>query len=319
MSTRWQPVARDVWQGRDDSAESPKALRLFQTVRRVEVFAPADFPGDIALLGFACDAGVARNKGRPGAAGGPEALRRALANMASHEGHERIADAGDIVVGGDDLEAAQQALRDAVFACQQAGKKTLVLGGGHETAFGHAAGVLDAYPDERVAIVNLDAHLDLRRADRASSGTPFRQLAQRCEAQGREFSYTCFGASRAANTLALWQEAERLKVTMVEDLTLLAGDERPLQAALEQVIAGHDRIYLTVDLDVLPAWEMPAVSAPAALGVPLAKILHIVTALCQSGKLQAADLVEFNPKYDRDGQGARTAARLAWHIAHCWH
>lgn len=71
-------------------------------------------------------------------------------------------------------------------------------------------------------------------------------------------------------------------------------------------------------MDVLPAGEMPAVSAPAALGVPLAILLRIVMPLCQSGKLQAVDLVEFNPHYDRDGQGARTAARLAWQIIHCW-
>ena len=35
MSTLWQPVADDVWQGRDDSAESTQALRLFQTVAPV--------------------------------------------------------------------------------------------------------------------------------------------------------------------------------------------------------------------------------------------------------------------------------------------
>ena len=318
MSTLWQPVADDVWQGRDDSAESPQALRLFQTVARAEVFAPERLAGDIALLGFACDAGVLRNKGRPGAAAGPEALRRALANMASHDGHDRLADAGNIVAAVYNLEAAQQALRDAVSACQRAGRRTLVLGGGHETAFGHGAGVLDAFPGERLAIVNLDAHLDLRRAERASSGTPFRQLAQLCGQQGRGFSYHCYGASRAANTAALWQEAARLKVTVIEDLALLGSDDGALSSALAKVIADHDRLYLTLDLDVLPAWEMPAVSAPAALGVPLGKILQIVTTLCQSGKLQAADLVEFNPQYDRDGQGARTAARLAWHIAHCW-
>ncbi|MEA5720431.1 arginase family protein, partial [Salmonella enterica subsp. enterica serovar Virginia] len=41
--------------------------------------------------------------------------------------------------------------------------RTLVLGGGHETAFGHGAGVLDAFAQESVGIINLDAHLDLRQ------------------------------------------------------------------------------------------------------------------------------------------------------------
>lgn len=319
MINLWQPVADDIWQGRDDSAESSQALRLFQTVVRAGAFDPHLLPGDIALLGFACDAGVIRNKGRSGAARAPDALRRALANLASHPGRYALADAGNILCEGDNLEQAQQALRDAVFACQRAGRKTLVLGGGHETAFGHGSGVLDAFPDERVAIVNLDAHLDLRSAARATSGTPFRQLALHCEAQGRAFSYSCLGASRAANTGALWQEAERLGATVLEDLTLLDPNSRTLADALAGIIDAHDRIYLTIDLDVLPAWEMPAVSAPAALGIPLALILRIVTTLCQSGRLQAVDLVEYNPQYDRDGQGARTAARLAWHIARFWH
>ena len=36
----------------------------------------------VALAGFACDAGVARNQGRIGAAKGPRALRKALAPLA---------------------------------------------------------------------------------------------------------------------------------------------------------------------------------------------------------------------------------------------
>ncbi|HEY2451158.1 MAG TPA: formimidoylglutamase [Scandinavium sp.] len=316
--TLWQPTSPDLWQGRDDSAESPDAKRLFQTVTVTRDFAPEQHRGKIALIGFACDEGVKRNQGRPGAQLGPDALRKALANMASHEGHDRLVDFGNVNAEPGKLEPAQQALHDAVFAAQRAQMKTLVLGGGHETAFGHGSGVLDAFPDENVAIVNLDAHLDLRHAAEATSGTPFRQLALHCESQNRRFSYTCYGASRAANTQALWQEAHQRNVTVLEDLTLLDTQTSALQEDLQRVIAAHDRIYLTIDLDVLPAWEMPAVSAPAALGVPLAILLRIVMPLCQSGKLQAVDLVEFNPHYDRDGQGARTAARLAWQIVHCW-
>ncbi|MGU3413526.1 formimidoylglutamase [Enterobacteriaceae bacterium C34A] len=314
----WLPTSADLWQGRDDSAESPEAKRLFQTVVVTRDFAPEPHHGKIALLGFACDEGVKRNKGRPGAELGPEALRKALANMASHEGHDRLVDLGNVHAEPEKLEEAQQALHDAVLACQRAQMKTLVLGGGHETAFGHGSGVLDAFPGENVAIVNLDAHLDLRHAAVASSGTPFRQLALHCESQKRGFNYTCYGASRAANTQALWQEAHERNVTVLEDLALLDPSFSEVQQDLARVIAEHDRIYLTIDLDVLPACEMPAVSAPAALGVPLAILLRIVMPLCQSGKLQAVDLVEFNPHYDRDGQGARTAARLAWQIVHCW-
>ncbi len=60
---------------------------------------------------------------------------------------------GTISVDGEQLEAAHQALREAVADCQRAGKRTLVPGGGHETAFGHGAGVLDAFPGEKWALL----------------------------------------------------------------------------------------------------------------------------------------------------------------------
>lgn len=314
---QWRPASPDVWQGRDDTQEADNALRLFQTVTRCTTFAPAQQTGDIALLGFACDEGVKRNHGRPGAAQGPETLRRALANLASHAEHRRLADLGDIFVEQDKLEQAQQALRDAVLACQRAGKRTLVLGGGHETALGHGLGVLDAFPQEKVGIVNLDAHLDLRHAPQATSGTPFRQLAHYCEAQQRDFRYACCGLSMAANTQALLDEAARREVLIVEDLRCLSAPADAI-AQLQLFIAELDRIYLTIDLDVLPVAEMPAVSAPAALGIPCALLMRLLEPICRSGKLQAVDLVEFNPLRDREGQGASVAARIAWQVVRWW-
>lgn len=92
-------------------------------------------------------------------------------------------------------------------------------------------------------------------------------------------------------------------MAIVEDLEVLTAFETRVLPELERNIAQFDRLYLTIDLDVLPAREMPAVSAPAALGVPLATLLRIVEPLCRNGKLQAVDLVEFNPLFDIDGQG----------------
>ncbi|STV42280.1 Formiminoglutamase [Klebsiella pneumoniae] len=67
----WQATPASLWQGRDDSAEAPNALRLFQTIARAERFAPQEMPGDIALLGFACDEGVRRKQGAYRGSGRP--------------------------------------------------------------------------------------------------------------------------------------------------------------------------------------------------------------------------------------------------------
>lgn len=313
----WQPACASLWQGRNDLAEADNALRVFQTIKHRTTFAPQ--AEGIALLGFACDEGVKRNHGRPGAHKGPDALRSALANMASHRGHDRLVDLGNIHAGPDGLEAAQDALSEAVKQCQQAGMRTLVFGGGHETAFGHGRGVLDAWPNARIAILNIDAHLDLRRANQATSGTPFRQLALHCEQQGREFHYTCIGVNPAANTQALLDEAARLNVNIIWDTDCQRPEQTEAAMQIAALVDWADKVYLTVDLDALPGWQMPAVSAPAGLGIPLDRLLTLLEPLCRSPKLQAVDLVEFNPDVDRDSLGAKVAARLAWQIVHHWH
>ena len=84
---------------------------------------------------------------------------------------------------------------------------------------------------------------------------------------------------------------------------------------LRSFLAGIDALYLTIDLDVLPASVAPGVSAPAALGVELSAVEEIVEAAKASGKLRLADVAELNPEFDVDGRTARVAARLVWRLA----
>lgn len=315
----WEPIASNIWQGRDDSAESPQALRLFQTVAQAQSFAPEKYPHQIALLGFACDEGVSLNKGRIGARDAPDEIRKAMANMASYPAHEQLVDFGNVYCVDHQLAEAQESLAKHVLSCHQHGLKTLVLGGGHETAFGHGLGVYRAYPEAKVGIINFDAHLDIREADIATSGTPFKQLANYCQAQNRPFEYMCVGASLAANTQALLQIAEDLHVRIIWDLDCRESLLDEVSHQIQTFIDSVDIIYLTIDLDVLASSEMFAVSAPAALGIPLSVLLLLSEQITQSNKLKALDLVEYNPVFDSSGLCAKAAARAAWQLCLKWH
>ena len=66
------------WQGRVDPEDGLEGKRWHQAIND-----SADYC-DAALLGFSCDIGVANNKGRVGAAKGPDTIRQTLANMAWH-------------------------------------------------------------------------------------------------------------------------------------------------------------------------------------------------------------------------------------------
>lgn len=296
-----------AWSGRIDP--EPDSPRWHQ---RIQALSPDSQPG-VALLGFACDEGVRRNHGRVGAAGAPPAMRKALANLAWHRQGPAY-DGGDVLCADGDLEGAQARLGEQVCALLDAGHFPIVLGGGHEVAFGSWQGIaehLSGQPAPRIGIINFDAHFDLRDpAHVHSSGTPFAQIAEDCAARGWPFAYACLGVSRASNTRALFQRAAELQVLVREDREIREASLAAIGAELQAFVAGCDAVYLTIDIDVLPACEAPGVSAPAARGVSLALLEPLLEGIRDSGKLRLADLAELNPEHDIDSRTAKVAARL---------
>ncbi|KRB84910.1 formimidoylglutamase [Noviherbaspirillum sp. Root189] len=314
------------WQGRVDAEEGVGGRRWHQIVKPLSPLAGEgsnDGKG-IALIGFACDAGVARNHGRTGAKEGPATLRRVLGNMPVRR-CTAITDAGDISCTDDALESAQQELSDTVATVLDRGFLPLVMGGGHEIAYGSFGGLAQhlasrvqapqAPQAPRIGVINLDAHFDLRMAERASSGTPFRQIAEDCERRGWPFHYCCLGISDFANTQALFDRARQLGVRWLRDEEMPPAQLPQVQAFVADFLKDVDHVYFTICLDVLPAAVAPGVSAPAARGVPLEVVEPVLDQIAASGKLRLADVAEFNPGYDIDQRTARVAARLLTRIA----
>ncbi len=319
-------VPPQPWTGRFDG-DGPEHRRWWQAVtpyapRRAQspTVGPSSAGPDAAsarpgssrpavILGFGSDAGVRRNKGRPGAAAAPAAIRAALGPLAFHLGRD-LHDAGDVTVAGDALEAGQARAGLAISSLLDAGQLPVVLGGGHETAFASYLGVAGSAAVReglRVGVLNLDAHFDLRDEARPSSGTPFLQMARAEAAAGRELQYAVVGISEPNNTRALFRTAADLGVDYLLDEDCSAEAAHTFVAAF---LAQVDALYLTIDLDVLPASVAPGVSAPAAFGVPLPVISAVCRQVAASGKLLHLDVAELNPEFDVDGRTARVAARL---------
>lgn len=313
MSDLYRPSA--PWSGRDDGPGA-EHRRWHQWVTTDPEGAA---PNSIALAGFASDAGVRRNLGRPGAAEGPTALRAALASLPVHDA-DPITDLGDVVVHEDDLESGQAAFGELVARGLGDHGRVLVLGGGHETAWGTYLGRTGVghLEGKRVGVVNLDAHFDLREADWPTSGTPFRQMARADAAAGREFCYMVVGIARASNTQTLFDAACDLGVRVIEDIDAQPTDLSTVLAEVVDFVAGVDVVHLSIDLDVLPAAVAPGVSAPAAYGVPIQTLDAICRSVAASGKLVVADTVELNPTYDIDSRTAKAAARLIYTITEHW-
>jgi formiminoglutamase len=300
------------WRGRVDFEDGPLAERWHQRMNA------ASDPNlkTLALLGFETDEGVARNKGRIGAKDGPNALRAAAANLPISKALN-LRDDGDISVQDSDLESAQAQVGSWVTKKLSDNEFPLVMGGGHEIAYASYLGWRNwAAGTRTLGIVNLDAHLDLRKPNPlGSSGTPFYQIAQSMQGDNQLFKYWVLGASEVANTAALFNRAAELGVSVTYDNELNLGELKRLENEILDFCETVDDIYLTIDLDVLQAAFMPAVSAPAAGGLSLAIVERLIAQVMASGKVRLADLAELNPVYDIDGLGAKTAARLLYRIS----
>ena len=308
--------------GRPTDGKDAYWYQRIRVLAQAETIPTAPHPA-LALIGYATDTGVARNLGRTGAAAGPAALRDRLGREPWHApANLTVCDLGDVTPDATgSVDAEQQRLGRAVAEARAAGYTTLVLGGGHDLAFGHFLGLRFALdraggPHQRLGIVNFDAHLDLRPLtdQRAHSGTPFTQVALHCASLGLPFDYCCYGAQPQANTTALWARAKTLGARVLPLATTPpARDEA--RAALLAFAQAVDWLHVTVDLDGFPGYISPGVSAPAVDGLTYREVIDNLRALRATGKIVGVDLAECNPGHDLDGRTARLGARL---IAELW-
>ena len=298
-------VPPQPWTGRFDPEDGAQALRMHQLEQA---------GAKRGLIGFACDAGVVRNKGRIGAKAAPASIRRTMANLAAPLDALTFSDFGTVSVDGDELAEGQNLLAQHIAKALDQVERLVVLGGGHETAFGSYSGLRKTWPDHRIGIINLDAHLDLRAVGSAgpSSGTPFFQIR---ELDPDQFDYLCLGIAEETNTPALIERAKAWGVNAIYDYEL-ERDQTRAQEEIKALFARNDFIYLTIDIDVLPHFVAPGVSAPAARGVSLATIEDLIDFILQHAheaphKLPLTDIVEVCPQFDQDNATSRVAAYLA--------
>lgn len=304
----------ELWSGRVDSEEGELGKRWHEKVEFLPY--PYTEKSGIAFLGFECDEGVKRNKGRIGAAQGGDELKKAMGGFAYHLENSKLYDAGK-VIATTDLEVSQINLALHVSELLKNNHFPIILGGGHEVGFASFLGLYNSLQSkESIAIINFDAHFDLRSSEQATSGTPFAQIADFCKANETEFHYMCLGISKAANTKALFKRAQELQVEYILDTKMTYNNLENIKKELENFLKDKEYIYITIDTDVFSAHIVPAVSAVAARGIEINLVSSLLEYLFDSyrKRIGLVDIAEFNPKYDINEIGQKNVARLLYDI-----
>jgi formiminoglutamase len=305
---RLQPYPRPA-----DLPERPDDPRLGSVVE-FRTGGLADIPaGRPVIVGFPQDEGVRRNGGRVGAALAPDEIRRWLYRLVpcnpDPETPADLAALGVIDLGNlevtSDLEASQAALGGVVAELLLRGAIPIVLGGGHETAYGVYLGHLRAH--RLAAILNLDAHLDVRPTlgGLGHSGSPFRQALEHPTQPLPGRWYSCQGV--------LPSSASRAHVEYVFGRRGTIRWNRSGQCAFALEFLDQE-VHLSIDADVVRAADVPGVSAPNPTGVPGADVIRFAGESAANPRVSGVELVEINPRFDLDGRSARWGAQVAWNF-----
>jgi len=285
----------------DTTEDDPRLGHLLGSTDRDEADATT------VLLGFPVDEGVVRNGGRPGAAEAPDRLRQWLYRMtpdARRHGAfvdllRHMVDLGDLAADAS-LATLQSNLGDVLGPHLQQNRVPITLGGGHETAYGHFLGYVEAERD--VSILNWDAHTDVRSPieGKPHSGSPFRQALEHPSGRCRQYTVAGLLPHSTAPAHLHFVEKHDGRYLWTDDLSREAVDSLYDHASAP--------LMVTFDLDALDQAHAPGVSAPSAGGLSQDLWLHAAYRAGRSENVTSIDIVELNPTVDVDDRTARLAA-----------
>ena len=270
---------------------------------------------DICLLGIPFDSAASINKGAAMAPDNLRALSRFLP-CTSEEGVDfegiKIHDAGDVEP---DLDWVRffDAVEKAAYDLLKTGSFCLFMGGDHSVSVPLHRAFKKWYPGEKIGIIHFDSHADIC-----------------AEFEGHKWSHACT-ARRAVEdvippeALALVgirsyepQELVYLKdhpVKLVKAVDLHRKGYPAICEELKAHFAAYDRIYLTLDIDVIDPAGAPGTGTPEAGGPTSREIMEMVKFLLQNLPVAAMDIVEVSPPLDTRNQiTSWTALKIMYEV-----
>lgn len=240
---------------------------------------------------------------RPGTRFGPDAVRLAFNNIEIFSNRfnvdlevVNIEDLGNMrhtVVASEMIDMVGKITSELI----KRDKQLFILGGEHSLTFG----TYMSFPKETGYIV-FDAHYDLRDeyADTKLSHAAY--LRRIIETRGAENIVHVGARSYTKEELEFKLEH---KVKVITDKDIRDGNGPKL---VKDAISTFDKMYVSIDLDVLDPAFAPGIGNPEALGLTTRELFEMVYSMVEK-PIRCMDVVELCPQYD-NGATASVAAKL---------
>ncbi len=245
---------------------------------------------------------------RSGARDGPDAIRMASFNFESYDcnydidlSELAICDMGNMDLGADPVYA-EETIKEGI-ALLPGHAVPIFLGGEHSITPPIVEALAQKSPGS-LGILVLDAHLDLRDTfgcTRYSHACASRRILEK-KGIG---AYACIGIRSGSREEFSFAKEGAITYCTSSDVDK-KGINDVLDRALEQL--NCERLYLSIDLDVLDPSFAPAVGNPEPFGLSSRDVSRAVDRIAP--RAVGLDINELTPAYDH-GETALLAARLA--------
>ncbi|HSB57934.1 MAG TPA: agmatinase [Nitrosopumilaceae archaeon] len=240
---------------------------------------------------------------RPGTRFGPDAVRLAFNNIEIFSNKfnidledvniEDLGNTRHTVVASEMIDMVGKIASELI----KREKQLFILGGEHSLTFG----TYMSFPKDTGYIV-FDAHYDLRDeyADTKLSHAAY--LRRIIEKRGPENIIHVGARSYTKEELGFKLEN---KIRVITDKDIRDGNGPKL---VKDAISAFDKLYVSIDLDVLDPAFAPGVGNPEALGLTTRELFDMVYVMVEK-PIRCMDVVELCPPYD-NGATASVAAKL---------
>jgi agmatinase len=250
---------------------------------------------------------------RTGARFMPTAVRQASLNIETYSfrtGQDvetlLLHDAGDLHVSMDakkTLDMCKLVVEDILAA----GKMPVAIGGEHTITLG----ILKGYGEKarETAVVSFDAHLDLRK-EFLSSKLNHTSFMRYVNEEVKPAKIIEVGTRSVCQDELKYAKKEGIDLISTQQIKKegIAQINQKLKEQLEQ----YEKIYYSLDIDVVDPAFAPAVQNPEADGISTSDLLDIVCSICDK-RAVGFDVLEIAPIYDQ-GISAIAAAKIIFEM-----
>ncbi|RYV00890.1 arginase [Shewanella sp. OPT22] len=262
--------------------------------------------GQFVLFGINEDLGPQGNLGRRGSGNGYEATIKQFVNFQSNQ----FLSGSDIFILGDiqtqdiqpdsgNTELIRQAvakLDDRVIELTSliiaAGLEPIVIGGGHNNAYGLLTACHQAL-NTPMSAVNLDPHSDFRTLEGRHSGNGFNYAAS----EGALTKYHVLGLHELKNNSTNLEQLQQFGGTWHTLQQIWIRRELTLEAAMQEIAQDMNSIEqpVGIELDVDAIAQFPS-SAETSAGIPLLDAAFYISYLARHCHCHYLHLAEAAPK-----------------------